>query len=66
MYRDRETRVGNVSFTYRFGGSDNEHKPAAKTNGNGGRRKSQQNNGEKDKERQNLKTDESSSDQGSL
>jgi iron complex outermembrane recepter protein len=55
MYRDRETRIGNISFTYRFGKSETGPK-TPDTRGNG--RRKQNNDKEKDKERQNLKSDE--------
>jgi iron complex outermembrane recepter protein len=55
-YRDRETRIGNITFTYRFGKSD------IKTGGGVNRRRGNQNNTQQQgKERDaNLKTDESS------
>jgi iron complex outermembrane receptor protein len=54
-YRDKETRVGNITFTYRFGRSD----MGRPDKGQGGRRRQNGNNWpEKDKERQNLKTDD--------
>jgi len=59
-YRDRETRIGNITFTYNFGHSESSPKGM----GNGGRRKQSNGNApEKDKDRQNLKTDENN-DQG--
>ncbi len=54
-YRDRETRIGNITFTYRFGKSDIK---------GGGRRRQQASSQQGNKERDtNLKTDEAS-DQG--
>ncbi|XZF13240.1 TonB-dependent receptor domain-containing protein [Chitinophagaceae bacterium MMS25-I14] len=58
VYRDRETRVANLTFTWRFGKSD--------LKSGGGRRKGgqqQQSQDSKDKERDNLKGDDSG-DQG--
>jgi len=58
-YRDRETRIGNITFTYRFGKSD------IKTGGNRRRGNANNNNNQRQsKERDtNLKTDDSG-DQG--
>lgn len=57
-YRDRETRIGNISFTYRFGKENSG--AVAKTN-NGGNRRGKEKKDDKpaDKERNNLKSDES-------
>ena len=62
-YRDRETRIGNISFTYRFGKSDNGGAPQGGNNNGGNRKRSQpkEKKVEKptEKERNNLKSDES-------
>lgn len=56
-YRDRETRIGNISFNYRFGKS--EVKQAAN------RKRGEQNNTPvKEKERENLKTDDNTQQNG--
>lgn len=52
-YRDKETRIGNLSFTYRFGQSD---KPTG--------RKGRQGNNAQEKGRDNLKGDEGGSGDG--
>lgn len=52
-YRDRETRIGNITFTYRFGKSDFGKNDQPKMNS---RRKDR--DGKETKERENLKTDE--------
>lgn len=58
VYRDRETRIGNITFTYRFGKSDFKQQGQ-------GRKRGQQNNSQiPDKERQNLKTDDSGEQNG--
>jgi outer membrane receptor protein involved in Fe transport len=58
-YRDRETRIGNISFTYRFG-KDNNGGGVAKNNGGGNKRsKDKKEDKPADKERNNLKSDES-------
>jgi outer membrane receptor protein involved in Fe transport len=56
VYRDRETRIGNVTFTYRFGKSDLK-------NGNSGRR-GRNNAPVPQKDRNNLKTDDNSEQGG--
>lgn len=58
-YRDRETRIGNISFTYRFGSSENGNKEPRGMNGNSRRGNKEQKN-QQTKERENLKTDEGS------
>lgn len=60
VYRDRETRIGNISFSYRFGKSE------FKGMGNGGnRKKNEQNNPQiPEKERENLKTDDNTQQNG--
>jgi iron complex outermembrane receptor protein len=57
-YRDRETRIGNISFTYRFG-KDNNGGNVAKSNNGGNKRKEKKEEKPTDKERNNLKSDES-------
>jgi outer membrane receptor protein involved in Fe transport len=59
-YRDRETRIGNISFTYRFG-KDQNSAPQAKNTGGDKRPKKTDKKVEKpvEKERNNLKSDES-------
>lgn len=59
-YRDRETRIGNISFTYRFGKSEVK----GKNSGNGRRRSNQDTKPNSTKERENLKTDDSSNGEG--
>lgn len=51
-YRDRETRIGNISFTYRFGGNDKEGKFFGKRRG-----RSRQNDAKPDlnKDRDNIR-----------
>lgn len=56
-YRDRETRIGNISFTYRFG-KDNSGN-VAKNNNGGNKRREKKEDRPTDKERNNLKSDES-------
>jgi hypothetical protein len=57
-YRDRETRIGNISFTYRFG---NDQMPQAKSSGGDKRPRKADRKEEKptEKERNNLKSDDS-------
>lgn len=56
-YRDRETRIGNISFTYRFGRSESSGREPKGMGGNN-RRGSKDQKGQQTKERDNLKTDE--------
>ena len=56
VYRDRETRIGNISFTYRFGKSDMRSQ-------SGGRR-GRNNNAVPEKDRNNLKTDDNAEQGG--
>ncbi|MBS1772586.1 MAG: TonB-dependent receptor [Bacteroidetes bacterium] len=65
-YRVRETRVGNFSFTYRFGKSDiGKDQPKGMNNSGGGRKGGKdQSNKTQSKERDNLKTDENSDSGG--
>ncbi|MBL7717280.1 MAG: TonB-dependent receptor [Flavipsychrobacter sp.] len=58
-YRDRETRIGNISFTYRFGKSDSGTGPAKPTESK--RPKTREKKEEKpvEKDRNNLRGDES-------
>jgi len=56
-YRDRETRIGNISFTYRFGRSESSNKEPRGMGGNN-RRGGKDQKGQQTKERDNLKTDE--------
>lgn len=58
-YRDRETRIGNISFTYRFGRADGSSKEPRGMGGNS-RRGNKDNKNQQTKERENLKTDEGS------
>ncbi len=57
-FRNRETRIGNISFTYRFGKDNSSAQPA---NNGGNKRKVKEKKEEKpsEKERNNLKSDES-------
>lgn len=54
IYRDRETRIGNITFTYRFGKDTKAAGPRRKSN----------NNQPQVKERDNLKSDDSDSQGG--
>lgn len=56
-YRDRETRIGNISFTYRFGRSESSGREPKGMGGNN-RRGGKDTKGQQTKERDNLKTDE--------
>lgn len=57
-YRDRETRIGNISFNYRFGKSEPRQ-------ANANRKRGEQNNTPiKEKERENLKTDDNTQQNG--
>lgn len=56
-YRDRETRIGNISFTYRFGADTRQPQGAATAPQQ--RRPRQQPQTQPGKERENLKSDES-------
>lgn len=58
-YRDRETRIGNITFTYRFGKSEFGKEPKGM---NGNRRRDK--DGKETKERENLKTDDSGGGEG--
>jgi len=57
MYRDRETRIMNLSFTYRFGRSDIKGNNQKRRAGNGSGAAGA-------KERNNLKTDDNSDSGG--
>jgi outer membrane receptor protein involved in Fe transport len=60
-YRDRETRIGNISFTYRFGSDKQPGMPQGASAVNGNKRKGREKKEEKpaEKDRNNLKSDES-------
>lgn len=62
-YRDRETRIGNISFTYRFGRSESSGKEPKGMGGNN-RRGGKEQKGQQTKERDNLKTDEGGGGEG--
>jgi outer membrane receptor protein involved in Fe transport len=65
-YRDRETRIGNISFTYRFGSSDNSVPKGMDMKPDSKRGKPKEKKIEKpvEKDRNNLKSDESDSGSG--
>ncbi len=58
VYRARETRIGNITFTYRFGKSE------FKQQGQGRKRNQQSNTQIPDKDRQNLKSDDNGEQNG--
>jgi outer membrane receptor protein involved in Fe transport len=58
-YRDRETRIGNLTFTYRFGKSEFGKQDQPKSMGNGRKKDTKET-----KERENLKTDEGGNGEG--
>jgi hypothetical protein len=62
-YRDRETRIGNITFTYRFGKSDFGKPEQPKGMGTGSPKKKDK-DGKEAKERENLKTDEGGGGEG--
>jgi len=62
-YRDRETRIGNFSFTYRFGKSEKQE-PRGMGNTPGRKKGAKEESVPKTKDRDNLKTDESNDSGG--
>lgn len=54
-YNDRETRIGNINFTYRFGSADNKGLGSRKR---GGRSRKQTADPDTNKERDNIKQDD--------
>jgi iron complex outermembrane receptor protein len=65
VYRDRETRIGNISFNYRFGRSETNGRSEGRSMRSGRRDREQRNaDPEKTKERENLKSDESNESKG--
>jgi hypothetical protein len=62
-YRDRETRIGNISLTYRFGKSEKQE-PRGMGNAPGRKRGAKEESVPKTKDRDNLKTDESNDSGG--
>ncbi len=66
-YRDRETRIGNINFTYRFGRSESSGPKMPGGNSRRGKQQAPANSDKKqDKDRQNLKSEDGGGDQGNF